>query len=390
MLRIAGTILQQRSWDSVLRSQSLTRDVYQDFQGTFSDDKKMLPDGIIATVMLSNGANNHTVGLLKNVSGEGVTGRTEQLGEEVDQELLEQQVYSNDVSQAINTERYGIDAHDKSAYKILARVQPQLSLWHKEIKGKYIREGLLEKYSSNLLVAPTSLTQGWNENIIVKGVALSAQPAYDSTPATYVSNISTALGLAGASDQWDVHFLSVLNHWITAVKTLEPMDNGRYVVTVPSRQALILRDVSDSGSVANFFRDSHIAEAATNAYRWYLGSFGEMDLYEDPRAPVVGDNGGALTAGYKGAGSDDTRNGLAGTLFDVSFVHGKASVFVPMHEQMHFEEEIQNYRKVVGVGAFAGYGVNRNVYDDLVTPTDTSLINQNSAAIFARRSTITA
>lgn len=390
MLRIAGTILQQRSWDSILRSESLTRDVYQDFQGTFSDDKKMLPNGIMAIVALSAGANNHTIGLLKNLSGAGVTGQEEQLGEETDQELLEQQIFSNDVSNAVNTETYGIDAHDKSAYRILARVQPQLSLWHKEIKGKYIREALLEKYSSNLTVAPTSLTQGFNENILIKGVALSAQPAYDSTPATYIANISTALGLAGAGDQWDVHFLSVLNHWVTAVKKIEPMDNGRYIVTVPSRQALILRDVASSGSVANFFRDSHVAEAATNAYRWYLGSFGELDLYEDPRAPVVGDNGGVLTAGYKGAGSDDTRVGLAGVLFDVSFVHGKAAVWVAQHEQMHFEEEIQNYRKVVGVGAFAGYGVNRNVYDDLVTPTDSSLINQNSAAIFARRSTITA
>ena len=115
-----------------------------------------------------------------------------------------------------------------------------------------------------------------------------------------------------------------------------------------------------------------------------------MDLYEDPRAPVVGDNGGTLTAGYKGAGSDDSRVGLAGTLFDVGFVHGKSSVWVPVHEDMHFEEEIQNYRKVAGVGAFAGYGVNRNVYDDQTSPTDTSIVNQNSAAIFARRSTITA
>jgi hypothetical protein len=390
MLRIAGTILQQMSWENLLRSESLTRDVYQDFQGTFSDDKKMLPDGILATVTLAAGANNHVIGLLKNLSGAGVTGRTEQLGEEIDQDLIEQNIFSNDVSQAVNTETYGIDAHDKSAYKILARVQPQLSLWHKEIKGKYIREALLEKYSINLTVAPTSLTKAWNENILIKGVALTAQPVYDSTPATYVTNISTALALAGAGDQWDLHFLSVLNFWITAVKMIEPMDNGRYVVTVPSRQALELRDASVSGSPANIYRDSHIAEAATNAYRWYLGSFGEMDLYEDPRAPVVGENGGVLTAGYKGAGTDDTRNGLAGVLFDVSFVHGKASAWVAIHEQMHFQEEIQNYRKVVGVGAFAGYGVNRNVYDDLVTPTDTSLINQNSAAIFARRATITA
>jgi len=391
MLRIAGTQLQQRSWDNLLRSESLTRDPYQDFQGTFSDDKKMLPDGIIATMMLAPGANNHTVGLLKNLSGAGVTGRTDQLGNEVDQEVKELQVYSNDVSHAVNTETYGIDAHDKAAYKILQRVQPQLSLWHKEIKGKYIREALLERYSVNLTVAPVSQTKRWNENIFVKGVALSAQPAYSATNATYESNISTALVAGGASAAWDAHFLSVLNHWITAIKALEPMDNGRYAVTVPSRQSIGLRDASASASMAGLFKDSHIKEAATNAYRWYLGSFGEMDLYEDPRAPVVGDVGpGNLTAYYKGAGDDDDRNSASGTLYDVSFVHGKGSVFVPMHEQLHFEEEIQNYRKVVGVGAFAGYGVNRTVFDNIGSETDTSEINQNSAAIFARRQTITA
>lgn len=390
MLRIAGSVLQQRSWDNLLRSESLTRDVYQDFQGTFADDKKTLPDGIIANVNLSAGANNHTVGLLRNLSGEGTTGRTEQLGREIDQELKELQVYSNDVSQAVNTETYGIDAHDKEAYRILQRVQPQLSLWHKEIKGKYIREALLERYSANLLVAPTSLTKRWNENIIIKGVAFSAQPVYDSTNATYESNISTAAATAAATDQWDLHFLVALEYWITAIKMLEPMDNGRYVVTVPARQAVKLRDASATGSVANIYRDSHIQEAATNAYRSYLGSYGVMDLFLDPRAPVVYDNAGNITAFYKGAGRDDDRASGVGTAYDVSFVHGKAAAFCPQHEQMHFEEEIQNYRKVVGVGAFAGYGINRTVYDDIGAESDTSQINQNSAAIFARTTAVTA
>ena len=53
---------------------------------------------------------------------------------------------------------------------------------------------------------------------------------------------------------------------------------------------------------------------------------------------------------------------------------------------LHFEEEVQNYRKVVGVGGFTGYGVNRTVFDDVGSETDTSQINQNSAAIFARTS----
>jgi hypothetical protein len=390
MLRIAGTILLQNSWDNLLRSESLTRDVYQDFQGTFSDDKKMLPDGIIANVKLAPGMHNHIVGLLKNLTGEGVTGRVEQIGLEVDQQVKELNVFSNDVSQAVNTETYGIDAHDKEAYRILQRVQPQLSLWHKEIKGKYIREALLERYSSNLTVAPTSLTKRWNENILIKGVALSAQPAYDSTNATYESNISTAIGATASGDQWDAHFLSVLEFWITSVKMIEPMDNGRYIVTVPSRQSIKIKDASVSGSMAGLFKDSHIVEAATNAYRWYLGSFATMDLYEDPRYPTVWDNAGNITAYYKGAGSTDDRGSGTGTQMDVGFVHGKGSVFVAQHEQMHFEEEIQNYRKVVGVGAFAGYGVTRTVFDDVGSESDTSALNQNSAAIFARSNVITA
>jgi len=170
MLRIAGTILQQQSWDNTLRRESLTRDIYSDFQGTFSDDKMTLPSGIIANVMLAASKNNHIVGLLKNISGAGVTGREEQLGKEKDQQVKELNVFSNDVSQALNTERYGIDAHDKEAYRILEAVQPQLSLWHKEIRGKYIREALLERYSINLTVAPTSQTKRWNENIFIKGV----------------------------------------------------------------------------------------------------------------------------------------------------------------------------------------------------------------------------
>jgi len=239
-------------------------------------------------------------------------------------------------------------------------------------------------------VAPTSLTKRWNENVFVKGVALFAQPVYDSDNTTFESNISAALVAGGASAKWDLHFLSVLNFWITALKTIEPMDNGRYVVTVPSRQSIGLRDASDSDSIAAIFKDSHVVDAATNAYRWYLGSFGEMDLFEDPRNPVVYDNAANLTAFYKGAGSDDDRASGTGTAYDVSFVHGKGSCIIPSYEALHFEEEVQNYSKVVGVGAFTGYGANRMVYDDVGSETDASALNQNSAAIFARQQTITA
>lgn len=386
MLRIAGTILQQQSWDNTLRRESLSRDIYSDFQGTYSDDKMMLPGGIIAKVMLAASKNNHVVGLLKNISGAGVTGREEQLGKEKDQQLKELNVFSNDVSQALNTERYGIDAHDKEAYRILESVQPQLSLWHKEIYGKYAREALLERYSSNLTVAPTSQTKRWNENIFIKGVTFAAQPAYSNVNATYETNI-TAAATAGTGGTWDVTFLNALNHWITAIKKLEPMENGRYVVSVPARQAMFLKDPGAANSIAGLYKDSNVVEAATNAYKWYLGSYGVMDLYEDPRSPVANVNGAALSSYYKGAGDDDDRyTAGGGTDYDVGFVHGKSALMCAEHEMLHFEEELQNYRKVVGVGAFAGYGMNRTVFDDVGSESATSQINQNSAAIFARTS----
>ena len=158
-LRWPKLFIIKSDWDNTLRRESLTRDIYQDFSGTFSDDKQALPNGIIAKKTLTSGSTKGTQGIILNLSGEETVGRAEQLGRSEDQETKELDVFSNDVSHAVNTERYGIYAHSKKAYGILELVQPQISLYHKELKGKYIREAFLERYSSNLLVAPTSLTQ---------------------------------------------------------------------------------------------------------------------------------------------------------------------------------------------------------------------------------------
>lgn len=386
MLTLAGTLLQQQSWDNKLVRESTTRDIYQDFDGTFSDNKKMLPAGIIANIKLAASKNNHIIGLLKNISGPGVTGRESQLGKEKDQQVKEMNVFSNDVSQALNTEKYGLDAHDKEAYRILDAVQPQLSFWHKEIRGKYIREAFLERYSSNLTVAPTSQVKRWNENILIKGVTFAAQPAYDSTNADYETNI-TAAATAGTGGQWDTDYLNAIIHWTTAIKKIMPMDNGRYIVTVPARQSMFLKDPAATKSIAGLFLNSNVMSVANNSLDWYLGSYGPLDLYEDPRSPVVNVNASALSSFYKGAGDDDDRYTAGGGVdYDVGFVHGKGGAFVATHENLHFEEELQNYAKVVGVGAFAGYGVTRTVFDDVGSESDTSEINQNSAVLLARTS----
>ena len=388
MYRVSTT-LQQRSWDNILRMESVTNDPFEDFEGTFSDNKQMIPNGVVMNVPLAPSKHDHVIGLLRNLGTEGVTGRTDQLGEEIDQVTKELIVFSNDVSIAVNTERYGIDAHDKEGYQILEKVQPQESLWHKEIRGKYYREGLLERYSVNLTVAPISRTKRFNENWLVKNVALTAQPVYDSTSATYQSNISAAGVTGGASADWDIPFLQAIVHFATAVKSIEPMDNGRYIVLVPSRQTLPLLDPTATDGLG-IYKDSNVVEAATNSYRQYLGSWNVLDLFKDERSPVIDDAAATLTALYKGAGPDDDRETLSGTKYDIGYLLGKGSVVNANHEMLHFEEEVQNYKKVVGVGAFAGYGATRLVYDDEGAETDTSELNQNSIVLMARRQTITA
>ena len=79
-LRLIGTPLEQQDWDNTLRRESLTRDIYQDFSGTFSNDKQALPNGIIAKKTLSSGSTKATQGIILNLSGEETVGREEQLG----------------------------------------------------------------------------------------------------------------------------------------------------------------------------------------------------------------------------------------------------------------------------------------------------------------------
>lgn len=382
MYRIS-TGLKQEGWENVLRMEANTRDIFSDLEGVYSDEKKMMPNGIFIKVQLKPGEHQRTLGFLEDLSGSGVEGEVPQAGNEEDQSTKHLTVYSNDVSNAVNTEKYGIHAHDKKAYALLPKVQPQLSKWHKQRKGRYYREGLLQRYSRNLTRSPISATQHWASNILIKNVDMTAQPVYDSTLATYTEAIGDAMELAGTTSaaQWDVNYLESIILWASggwdSSKIIEPLDiDGRdmWVVTVPSRQAAVLKNPTVAKSLAGLEIDAAVQKSMNNAFKQYLGNYGPLILVEDPLAPVLA-RGGAdgawtLTAYYKDAGNTDARASATGTLFDVGYVLGKGAGIVASHEEMHFEEEATNYGKIVGVGAFAGYGIQAAVYDeDSVTDT---------------------
>jgi len=397
------TNLQQKRWDTKAVMETSVIDVLSDYSGNYDGKKRSMPNAVVIKFDLK-GKRAGVMTMLKKISGAGVTGRDVLIGNEQDQDTREQLVVANDVAQAIGTEQYGIDANEKSPYGLLPMVQPQLTDWMKEIRGQYMRQAALQKYSVNLTVAPHSLTQAWNENILVKNVVMTSaaandQPDYQNSAsaAAYLEEIGDALNAAGttAASNWDVRFLNRMIYWATVVKKIEPLDNGKYLVLVPSRQATLLKDPQATTSIAGLFINSNVLEFSNVGKDQYLGDFGPLMLFEDPRAPIVkmtgADGSWALTAYYKGAGDDDDRAGVTGSVYDAGFLFGKGAIIEGEYESAHFEDELQNYGKIKGIGIAAGFGFQRSVWlNDSTSETRTKTINQSSMVLFAGATALTA
>jgi hypothetical protein len=399
-LRILGntdlSALAQEDWDTTLRMQSTPTDIFGELVGLYSQEVRMLPDAIVMKLPFKKGVYRQTIALLMNLSNAGVNGRTDQEGAEEGQVLKYFTAYSNDYSHAVNTEQYGLDAHTKEGWGLLKMVEPQLSTWHKEKEGQKARQALLQRYDLDLVAAPASRTQHWNRNMLVKNVSMvysaNNQPTYSHTLATYTENIGDAIQTAGSSASWDMKFMSAIQYFATSVWELEGYVDNRVAVTVPAFQSMLLRDISTTGTYANLAKDSFIKEIAGNAWKWYLGSVYNLDIFIDDRAPVLertgADGSYALTATYRGMGTTDTRP-TTGTLMDVGFVCGKAALVKAEHERLHFEEEARNYGKRKGIGAFRGMAYNALEYD-IGTASATSRRNQSSGVVLARRTSATA
>lgn len=397
------TNLQQKRWDTKAVMETSLIDVLSDYTGVYDGKKRSMPNAVVIKFDLK-GKRAGVMTMLKKISGAGVTGRDILLGNEQDQDTREQLVVANDVAQAIGTEQYGIDANEKSPYGLLPMVQPQLTDWMKEIRGQYMRQAGLQKYSINLTVAPHSLTQAWNENILVKHVVMTTaasndQPDYQNSAsaAAYLEEIGDALNAAGttAAANWDVQYLNRMIYWATVVKKIEPLDNGKFLVLVPSRQATLLKDPQATTSIAGLFINSNVLEFANVSKDQYLGDFGPLMLFEDPRAPIVkltgADASWAVTAYYKGAGDDDDRAGVTGSVYDVGFLFGKGAIIEGEYESAHFEDELQNYGKIKGIGIAAGFGFQRSVWlNDSTSETRTKTINQSSMVLLAGAVALTA
>ena len=384
MLRV-NTDTRRLAWDVKLRDEVLMDDPFEALSMVVStDEKKTIPEAAVIKVTADSGAFSKTITTLKALSGNGVEGRTQQLGAEEEQSTRSLTVYANNFSNAVNVERYGIDAKEMDAYGIREKSKPQLARWGKETMGRYKREAVCERYSSNLVVAPTSLTQGINANVFYAGVA--APVVYDSTPATYVTAIDAAApATPGATNRLSQSVLDDLIETIQLQRNIEGIEIGgstKWILMVPTRQKKFIL----SPGTSNFyetFRDGDVRGPNNKVLKHVIGSYGPILMIEDPRSPIVTVNT-TVTFAYKGAGDTENRTLSAdNNRFDVAMLLGKGALYEYSMEEVHFEDEIQGYKKNQGIGMFCTKGWRVGEFDlPSGSITDTSILAKSSALLF--------
>jgi hypothetical protein len=400
------------AYDKLLQERALPEDIFFTFGGNYSDKMKSIPNGIYMKIPGAMAqAYKATFPLLMPLSGAAEYGiGTDPITNAEQQVLKEFIAYYNDYDKSVKNFLYGIEAIQVSAYDILGKVTPAISLFLKEMFGYWIRYCLINGYSPNLFASPTpgSLSVVPHPNTLCAGLATTAmQPAenYTNNNALMASIIACAMQnipatTGGALTPKTVR--SALSYFTTGTKhPLKPLDIGgqsMFILTVPTSQKNYILDPSVSGSLGSTWQAiSRYMGQDEASLPQYLGTVDNVILIHDPRAPIAvpfGTGSGSSTSSGTNAvyvdeyllpGLNDQRTALGTTdVMEACFFLGKGAVADLEPEPPHYEMELQMTKKYQVKNAAGSRGFNRMDYD-LSTATSTSKINQSSGIIWCRK-----
>ena len=383
----ATAALTKIAWDTKLKEESSTGDIFSFSKGIFTESAKQVPDAVVMTIKGEVGETARTFAMLNRLSGAGLIGAAADLrGSEEIQTTREIKVFANEWFTGVPVESYGLKNVKQNPYGVYKMAQPQLSLWTKEMVGQKIRQALAEYADASLTTAAVGLgvTAAINPNVLVAGTAIPV--AYSAIPATYVSAIEADLD-ADTAGQLTVDVLNKIEALAASVWEIDPltiMGKEMWVLTVPTNQKAVLRTPA-ALSYFETLKDADVRGASNRALSGVLGSYGMLLLVEDQRAPkLLHAVAGTLTFSYKGPGQSDARPDAGVTVADVGFLLGKGAVVEYEIETQHFENEVQNYGRNKGIGTFQTTGYTRLDYaNHSGTPVsgDTDIRCQSSAMI---------
>ena len=404
--------LKIRAISKKLQMESVLDDIFEDLGSDVVgvEGKNLsVPDAIFLKLEgMATGTRQITVPVLMTLSGAPTVGPLTPVGAEVKQNLKYATFKYEEYSFAVASEEWGTLANDMAAYGVFEMIQPQISLYMKELRGERIREALLLTHCSILTGASSPVeTAKWNKNWFVANTDIGSQPVYDSTLADFTEAIGDVLEAAtttagGAEANINLNYLRALDHYATNYLKIEPIMVGgkkTYVVLVPSSQVFKLTS-TDSGSLGEFHKGVYRKNEDEMAYRGVIDRVGSLLLVEDQRYPTITQTGSdgswAIAASFLKPGDVDNRNkavynSTSNKSFDIGFLLGKGAVAEMEVQGLHFETESQHYGRDRGTGAFGESGISLVEYDlDAASQSDTSRENWGSIVLAMSAPSITA
>jgi hypothetical protein len=418
-----ATALRMRAYNKTLRTESVIYDVFEALSGEIRTDPKgfKMPEAIFLKLdTVPDGAHSVTVGLMKRLSGAAQMGTDENmLGQEESLKLKHLTCYYNEIKKSVASFGWGIDANDVSYLNVYGQINPLMTEYFKELRGRRIREATLLTVAQELTKAPISLAHQFNPNIFVPNTLLGNMPAYDyhaiteGTTATYPANdaLYEASGtsyfikdiwdtLSAATNTWanpercnlTVESLLALAYHVEHNLLIDPiMIDGQptHIFLVPANQAIKIMNPVLTGSLGSVWKDVSALTKTEASIPGVMGRVKNLLLVADARYATITLSGDAIdpviTPGFLQPGRADGRNhaefAAGNKVFDVGAVYGKGSLVEWVANPLKYATESTEYGKFQGKGAYQMAGIQLAVFDE-DTKTNSSYQQNSSCVVF--------
>lgn len=423
----ASSKLRKEALDQNLRLRLTLDDVFANFQSEVISDVEgvQIPNAIFLNIGAEapKGSNSITMGMVLPLTGDAFSGDYYVPGSERSVSLRQFTMYFGEYSNAVAEQTFGRVKNEMEMLGVYEKQTEAFAHWGREFEGWRIREALLETYD-HITVADNSgvISQHLNSNFYIPGAAAPAtltaegtvdswgQPNFGASKGTNSETIATwqlvveeclqdavtANATTGAA--CTLANLRSLSYYAKVIKKIRPLDDGTYVMTIPSNCLKELRNDNDS-----LFFQSRAETGNELSVTWSIGRVDSLVLYADDRFPVINIATDGSQAGYDGystmsidyvkPGNDDNRithntigpyNDSTNKSFSVGFLMGKAALAKWEVDAPHAETEYSNYGKRKGNGIFGMSGYTAVEFDNVAGWSDgyaTTRINEASMAV---------
>lgn len=403
---MAAVALRMKAYNKTLRTESILCDVFERLQGEIRTDPKgiTIPDAVFLKLeQPAKGSHSAVVPLLKSLEEKAYMGNAETiLGNEENLRLKHLTVYYNEIKKSVASFGWGIDYNDLSYLDVYGQINPLMTRFFAELRGRRIREALLLTLGEELTKSPISLKQQFNPNIFITNTDLGSMPTYEKDdlkftagtyPATgtfeddtgndfYVENIGDAL--SAATNVWanpeyanfDVEGLLALAYHVEHNLLIEPlMIDGQptHIFLIPANHAVKLSNPGTTGTLGDVWKNVSALTKKEQDIPAVLGRVKNLLLVADARYPtltVTGTNGDwVVEPGFLQPGRNDGRNhaefnGITNAVFDVGFVLGKGALVEWISNPLKYATESTEYGQLQGKGAYQCAGIQLAKFDE--------------------------